>query len=157
MDDLRNDAKLNPYRFAYRLSDFTFEFFPYVQDPNVFLSTRNGCCQDYAILGSYVLNQHNYTTRLIRVVLVGGEAHDVCYVTQSKGYLDYNLRASGSPVQKSGRTLREIATKVSASFKEDWTSASEFTYTYAEDVKRLTLTVVKTDPPSEDPDLKERP
>ncbi len=152
VDDLLTEPNITPRRFANHFDDFTFQTFPYVQDPAVFLGTKNGCCQDYAILGAYVLGRRNFETHMIRVVLVGGEAHDVCYVTQPGTYLDYNLRSYFVNTKRSGRRIREIATKVAASFDENWTSASEFTYTYADDMKRLTVTVVKTDPPSEDPD-----
>jgi hypothetical protein len=155
VNDLLAQARMTPRRFANHFADFTFEAFPYVQDPDVFLKTENGCCQDYAILGSFILNHAKFETHLIRVLLVGGEAHDVCYVTQTGTYLDYNLRDFFINTKHSGRRIREIAGKVAASFDENWTSASEFTYTYAEDMKRLTLTVVKTDPPSEDPDAGE--
>jgi hypothetical protein len=42
---------------------------------------------------------------------------------------------------------------VADSFQANWTSASVYTYNYTEDIKHLTLTVVKTDPPADDPDL----
>ncbi len=155
VNDLLAETRMTPRRFANHFEDFTFQAFPYVQDPDVFLKTANGCCQDYAILGSFVLNHDKFETHLVRVLLVGGEAHDVCYVTQTGTYLDYNLRGFFVNTKHSGRRLREIAAKVAASFDENWTSASEFTYTYADDMKRLTVTVVKTDPPSEDPDAKE--
>jgi hypothetical protein len=87
------------------------------------------------------------------VVLVGRTAHDVCYVTEKKSYLDYNLRQYFINTKHSDQRIRDIATKVADSFDEDWTSASEFTYTYTEKVKHLTRTVVKTDPPSDDPDV----
>jgi hypothetical protein len=153
MDDLTHDSKMTPKRFANHFEDFTFEAFPFVEDPNVFLQTQNGCCQDYAILGAYVMGLRKYDTHIIRVLLVSGEAHDVCYVTQAKVYLDYNLRTYFTNVQRSGPRIREIASKVADSFDQNWTSASEYTYTYSEGVKHVTLTVVKTDPPAADPDL----
>jgi len=153
MNDLLSDSKLTPKRFASRFADFDFEYHLQVQNPDVFLRTQKGDCADYAILGDYVLRKEKYETRLIRVVLVGSLAHDVCYVFQVKGYLDYNNRVYFSKVQGSGRTVREIADKVADSFQANWTSASVYTYDYSEDIKHLTLTVVKTEPPAEDPDI----
>jgi hypothetical protein len=66
--------------------------------------------------------------------------------------LDYNNRAYVKNLQRSGRRLREIADKVADSFDANWTSASVYTYNYDEDIKHMKLVVVKTDPPSEDPD-----
>jgi hypothetical protein len=150
--DLLADSRLTPKRFADRFWDFDYQVFPYVQDPDVFLKSKTGNCQDYAIMADYVLKRKTYQTRLIHVVLACGSAHDVCYVTQVKGYLDYNNRIYSRNVQRSGRTVREIADQAAASFDQDWTTASVYTYDYSEDFKHLTLTVVKTDPPSEDAD-----
>ena len=152
MNDLLSDPKLTPKRFANRFEDFDFEYSVYVQNPDVFLQRQKGDCADYAILGDFVLRQKKYTTRLIRVVLVRSLAHDVCYVYQVKAYLDYNNRAFFRNLQGSSQRIREIADKVADSFQANWTSASVYTYDYAEDIKHLTLTVVKTEPPSEDPD-----
>jgi hypothetical protein len=153
MNDLLSDSKLTPKRFAGRFGDFDFEYHLQVQNPDVFLSTQKGDCADYAILGDYILKQKKYETCLIRVVLVGSLAHDVCYILQAKAYLDYNNRTYFSTLQHSGRTIREIAGRVADSFQANWTSASVYTYDYTEDIKHLTLTVVKTEPPAEDPDL----
>jgi hypothetical protein len=153
MQDLLADPKLTPKRFAGHFGDFDFEYGLRVQAPDVFLSRKKGDCADYAILGDYVLRQKKYTTRLIRVVLVGSLAHDVCYVFQVKAYLDYNNRTYFKTLESSGRTIREIADEVADSFQANWTSASVYTYDYTEDVKHLTLTVVKTEPSAEDPDL----
>ena len=153
MNDLLSDPKLTPKRYAGRFEDFDFEYNVAVQNPDVFLRRQKGDCADYAILGDYVLKQKKYTTRLIRVVLVGSLAHDVCYVYQVKAYLDYNNRAYFSTLQRSGRSIREIADKVADSFQANWTSASVYTYDYTEDLKHLTLTVVKTEPPAQDPDV----
>jgi hypothetical protein len=152
MNDLTSDPKMTPKRFAGHFEDFDFEYNVAVQNPDVFLRRQKGDCADYAILGDFVLKQKKYTTRLIRVVLVGSLAHDVCYVYQVKAYLDYNNRAYFTTLQRSGRTIREIADKVADSFQANWTSASVYTYDYTEDLKHLTLTVVKTEPPAQDPD-----
>ena len=150
--DLLAEAKLNPHRFANHFENFDYEYADGVQPGDVFLSRGKGDCDDYAILADYVLGRRGFTTRLIHVNLVGRAAHDICDVAQAKGYLDYNLRSYFRNVQGSGRTLREIADKVADSFDANWTSISVYTYTYDEDVKHLTMTVVKTEPPSADPD-----
>jgi hypothetical protein len=152
LDELLTASPMTPRRFANYFEDFKYMEFVEVQDPEVFLSTETGNCQDYAILGDYVLGRRGYETHLVHVRMVGQIAHDVCYVTQSKAFLDYNLREYYHNLESSGPTVREVASKVAEMFKSNWTSASEFTYTYDEGVKHMTFTVVKTDPPSEDPD-----
>jgi hypothetical protein len=154
LEDLLADAKMTPKRFANKFEDFDFEYHADVQPVEQFLRTQRGDCDDYAILADYVLKRRNYETMLIRVVLVGtnADAHDVCYVSQVKSYLDYNLRAYFKNMQRSNQRLRDIANRVADSFDSNWTSVSLYTYTYDEDVKHLKLTVVKTDPPAEDAD-----
>jgi hypothetical protein len=159
LNDLLADGKLTPKRFANRFEDFDFEYHPEVQPPDQFIARQKGDCDDYAILADYVLKRRNYETFLIRVVLVGtnGDAHDVCYVTQVKAYLDYNLRDCFINLQRSGKRLRQIADKVADSFDSNWTSAAIYTYDYNEDIKHMKLVVVKTDPPSEDLDARPQP
>jgi hypothetical protein len=154
VQELLADTKLTPKRFANLFADFAFELHPFdVQDPDQFLSSRSGDCIDYAVLADYVLKPRGYETRLIRVEMVGANmGHAVCYVTESRAYLDYNNRKYSINLERSGRTIREIATKVADSFEANWTFASEFTYDYKEAVKRSVFTVVKTDPPASDPD-----
>jgi Transglutaminase-like domain len=152
--DLLSDLEMNPKRFAGYFTDFDFDLHPFdVQDPEVFLETRKGDCIDYAVMADYVLKRDGYATRLIRVEMIGKNmGHAVCFVTQSAAYLDYNNRKYFIKLAKSGPRLRDIATKVAESFDANWTFASEFTYTYKEDVKHAVMTVVKTDPPDTDPD-----
>jgi hypothetical protein len=150
--DLVTDARLTPKRFAANFEAFEYEFHPEVQPADVFLSTRRGDCDDYAILADYVLKRKNYVTRLVRISLVGRVAHDVCYVVESKAYLDYNNRKYSSTLEGSGRRLRQIANEVADSFEANWTTASEYTYDYNTEKKHLGVTVVKTDPPARDPD-----
>jgi len=152
LTDLLNDQKMTPKRFANYFGDFDFEAHDYVQDPNAFLSARAGDCQDYATLADYVLARRGYHTRLIHIRLVGRIAHAVCYVTESRGYLDYNDRVYFINLQKCGPRIRAIADKVAESFEGNWTSASEFTYDLAADRKHFGRTVVKTDPPEQDAD-----
>ncbi len=150
--ELLGDAKLTPKRFAAQFETFEYEFHPEVQSPDVFLSSRRGDCDDYAILADYVLKRKDFGTRLVRVSLVGRIAHDVCYVVQSKAYLDYNNRKYASTLESSGRRLRQIAKKVADSFEANWTSASEYSYDYNSEKKIIGLTVVKTAPAAQDPD-----
>ena len=156
--ELLNDTKMTPKRFASLFEDFKFELHMLdVQNPDEFLATRRGDCIDYAVLADQVLKRRGYETRLIRVVMVGKDmGHAVCYVTESRAYLDYN-RKYVLNLERSGRTLREIATKVADSFDANWTFASEFAFDYETYVKRILLTVVKTDAPATDPDLARSP
>lgn len=150
--DLMAEQKVTAHRFANHFGDFAFEYGDRVQPADVFLSREKGDCDDYAILGDYVLSRKGFATHLIHVHLVGRGAHDICYVVQEGCYLDYNLRLYFRNTQHSGRSLREIANRVADSFNANWTTVSVYTYTYQEDVKHLTMTVVKTEPPSDDPD-----
>lgn len=150
--DLLMDPKLTPKRFAAYFEDFSYEYGAEVLPAEVFLERRRGDCDDYAILADYVLKRKGFATRLIHIRMVGRVAHAVCYVNQSGAYLDFNNRKYMLNLKRCGRTIREIATKVSESFEANWTSASEFTFDYGEDRKQFGATVVKTDPPSMDPD-----
>ncbi len=153
LDDLLNDPKMTPKRFANYFEDFAYEYDGAVQPPDVFLASRSGDCDDYAVLAGYVLKHKGYDTRLIHVRMVGRVAHAVCYVIESHAYVDYNNRRYFLNLEHCGATLREIATKVADSFEANWTSASEFTYDYQEEKKHFGATVVKTDPPAKDPDF----
>ena len=150
--ELLDDKALTPKRFASHFAEFDYEFGADVLPADVFLTRRKGDCDDYAVLAGHVLRHHGQTPRLIHVRMVGRVAHAVCYVTEAKAYLDYNNRKYAINVERSGASLRQIATQVAESFKANWTSVSEFTYTYEEDRKRFGVTVVKTDSPASDPD-----
>lgn len=151
LDELQKDTKLTPKRFASHFTDFKYVYHADVQKPEVFLATRAGDCDDYAILADLVLKPKGFTTHLVSVRMPGQVAHVVCYVTQEKGYLDYNNREYIIKTQRCAPSLRAIAGKVAKSLDANWTSASEFTY--GAGVKRLVNTVVKTDPPERDPPL----
>jgi hypothetical protein len=150
--ELLTDPGLTPRRFAAKFEHFIYEFAPEVQVPEIFLQRERGDCDDYAILADHVLKKRGYVTRIIHIRLVGRVAHAVCYVEESKAFLDFNNRKYFMNLERSGRSLREIATEVADSFKANWTSASEFTYDYREGKKNFTRTVVKTDPPGQDSD-----
>lgn len=155
LSDLLNDTKMTPKRFAGLFADFKFDLHPFdVQNPDQFLATRRGDCIDYAVLADYVLKRKGYGTRLIRVEMVGlNMGHAVCYVTESRAYLDYNNRVYTFKLESSGPTIREIADSVADSFDANWTFAQEFTLdSYKTYAKRAVFTVVKTDPPAADSD-----
>jgi len=154
MDDLLQDRKMNAKRFANHFEDFKFDYHPFdVQSPKQFLITRRGDCIDYAVLADHVLSHHGIPTRLIRVEMVGkNTGHAVCYVTEDRAYLDYNNRKYFFVLQRSGPTIREIATTVARSLDANWTFAQEFSFDYESFIKRALATVVKTDPPELDAD-----
>lgn len=151
LSQLQQDRRLTPKRFANYFADFGYDFSVAVQPAEIFLAREKGDCDDYAVLADYVLNPRGCGTRLIHVRLVGQVPHAVCYVGQAKAYLDYNNRDVFFTLARSGPSLREIATKVAASFEANWTSATEFTYSYRTREKYWGATVVKTDSPAEDP------
>jgi Transglutaminase-like domain len=154
LDELSNDPKMSPKRFATFFENFHFETHVFdVQSPRQFLASRRGTCIDYAALADHVLRQKGFTTRLVRVELVGkSTGHAVCYVEENRAYLDYNNRKYVMKLERSGPTLREIASSVADSFDANWTFAQEFTFSYQTFEKRARYTVVKTQPPATDPD-----
>lgn len=152
--DLESDPALTPKQFAGLFEHFAYDYSPLVLPPDEFLRDRSGDCDDYAILADHVLRRKGFKTRLVRVVLVGTNiGHSVCYVTENKAYLDYNNRKYFINLARSGDSLRSIATKVADSLERNWTSATEYTYTYDEGIKHFVTTVVKKDPPDRDADL----
>jgi len=151
--ELEVAPELTPRQFANLFENFRYGYSPYVQPVEDFLNDRDGDCDDYAILAGHVLSQKGYTTRIVRVVLAGSDiAHAICYVTENKAYLDYNNRKYSITLERAGPTLRQIATKVADSFEKNWTSATEYTFSYASYRKVTRYTVVKTDPAERDPD-----
>jgi hypothetical protein len=152
LSELLDDPGMTPKRFAGLFEDFEYLYGVEILAPEVFLRRRRGDCDDHAVLADYVLRQKGYGTRLVHVRMVGRVAHEVCYVTESGAYIDYNDRRYFLNLQRCGRSIRQIAAKVAASFAGNWTSASEFTYNQQERRKHFSVTVVKTDPPSSDPD-----
>lgn len=153
LQELEAEPGLTPGRFADLFEEFAYDYHPYVQAPETFLRARAGDCDDYAILAHHVLGLHGYRTRLIRVELVGSAVnHVVCYVMEKRAYLDFNNRRYFLNLERSRPTIRDIANKVADSFDKNWTTATEYTYTYAHPRQRAVCTVVKTDPPDRDPD-----
>lgn len=149
LSELLRDPQMTPKRFASHFEDFAYEFHPEIQEPEVFLENRRGDCDDYAVTADLVLARKNFGTRLVQIRLAGRVDHAVCYVTESRAYLDYNNRRVFFTLARSGPTLREIATKVAGSLESNWTSAFEFTY--QDRNKKVVAVVVKTDPPANDP------
>jgi hypothetical protein len=151
LDELERVPKLTPKKFASYFETFHYRLYHDVQPANQFLLNRRGDCDDYAVLADHVLPTHGYETRLVHVRLAGMVAHAVCYVTEQNAYLDYNNRAVFFRLTKSKPSLRSIADKVASSLNANWTSASEFIYTYESGRKIITATVVRTDDPDKDP------
>ena len=150
---LLDDPKMNAKRFANCFADFRYEFHSEIQPVDYFLGSQRGDCDDYAILAAHILSRRSYHTRLVRIELVGTNiSHVVCYVTEQKAYLDYNNRRVYFNLERSKPTLRAIAEKVADSFEKNWTSATEYTYSYANPRQRTVWTVVKTEPAELDPD-----
>ncbi|MCD6051395.1 MAG: hypothetical protein K0Q55_2799 [Verrucomicrobia bacterium] len=143
LEELLNAEKMTPRKFAGYFKDFEYKFHAEIQPTKVFLETRNGDCDDYALLADMVLRKHGFTTRLISIRMPGLLTHVVCYVVEEKVYLDFNNRVYLSRTEKADPDLREIAQKVARSFEANWTSVSEFTY--RDGVKELVQTISKTD------------
>ncbi len=143
LEELLNAEKMTPRKFAGYFKDFEYKFHADIQPTKVFLETRNGDCDDYALLADVVLRKHGFTTRLISIRMPGLLTHVVCYVVEEKVYLDFNNRVYLSRTEKADPDLREIAQKVARSFEANWTSVSEFTY--RDGVKELVQTISKTD------------
>jgi hypothetical protein len=140
LEEIRNASDLTPQKFASFFRDFEFRFRSEVQEPQVFLATESGDCDDYAILAAMILRERGYTPRLI-TVRMPNLVHVVCYIEETKSYLDYNNRNYFLRTVSCGNTLEEIAKKVAKASKLRWTSVSEFTYDAG--VKRLVRTVVE--------------
>lgn len=126
-EELVNDPHLTPERLVAQFADFKFRLSERVQKPEEFLARKAGDCDDFATLAAEVLRRKGYRTRLI-VVHLAQDTHVVCYVSEIKGYLDYNCRHQPHPVVASDGSLTDVGQKVAASFRSAWRSASEFTY-----------------------------
>jgi hypothetical protein len=127
LEELRARPSLTPEQFAANFRNFEFVFHAEIQNPDVFLSTRSGDCDDYATLAATVLKEKGYTPRLV-AIRMPGIVHVVCYIEEIHSYLDYNQRHRHSPLVKSSDSIAEIARKVAKSFGTPWSSASEFTF-----------------------------
>jgi len=153
LQDLTAEPDLSPKRFASLFAEFDFESSPVIRPPEQFLGERRGDCDDYAVVADLVLAKRGYRTRCIQVKFAGDNVgHAVCYVAENKAYLDFNNRKFFLTLERSGQTIREVAERIAASFELEWTTAAEFVYNYETMRKKLTVVVVKTDPPDRDPD-----
>ena len=123
-EKLQRHPDLTPRRFARLFSAFKYQYHAARQAPEVFLATRTGDCDDYARLAAKVLRQHGYTTKLV-LVRLPEEAHMVCYVAETRSYLDYNNRQYLIPTVSANDSLTEIAAKVARSFDSPWISVAE--------------------------------
>jgi hypothetical protein len=112
-----------------------------VQDHGIFVASKSGDCDDYATLAADVLSKAGYTPRLI-AVRMKGETHVVCYIEETKSYLDYNCRKDQEKLVPCSTVLTDIARYVAASFSKDWVATYEFTYSKKEKVKRLVNQIV---------------
>jgi hypothetical protein len=137
--ELRSMPNLTPDRFMQLFSDFEFKFHEEVQDHETFLSTMSGDCDDFSTLAADVLSRHGYTPRLI-AVRMKGETHVVCYIAETRSYLDYNFRKEKKPLISSPGSLTDVARKVAQSFNRDWIATYEFTFRAG--VKRLVDNIV---------------
>jgi hypothetical protein len=140
IEELRNDTKLTPSRFARYFADFEYQRRAAVQTPAAFLKNRNGDCDDYAILAAFVLKEKGYTPRLVTIRLPD-DNHVVCYIEETKCYLDYNNRGYLMRTVSCGGSLEEIARKVARSMDSSWKSATEFAYV-GDNMKQFLKTVI---------------
>jgi len=151
LGELQHTRNLTPKKFANFFELFDFELHKEVQPAHEFLMRKRGDCDDYAVLADLILPAHGYETRLVHVRLAGQIAHAVCFITEDRVYLDFNNRNVFFSVARSSADLRTIADKVARSLDANWTSASEFVFSYESDHKVVTATVVRTADPSLDP------
>ena len=137
VEQLQTEPGLTPEKFAAYFSDFEFVYRTDVQEPARFLRSRAGDCDDYSVLAAMVLKQKGYTPRLV-AVRMPGLVHVVCYIEETRSYLDYNYRDSNRTIPCLG-DLEAIAASVAKSYRSGWSSASEFTFERG--AKRLVKTV----------------
>lgn len=127
LEELQRDASLTPDRLAARFASFKFELRAEVQPPQQFLARRAGDCDDFATLAADVLRAKGYTPHLIEVRMPG-YLHAVCYIEETRSYLDFNVRAASRPSVPCDGSLADIARKVARSFNTEWTEVSEFSW-----------------------------
>jgi hypothetical protein len=140
LEEIRQTPNLTPQKFAALFSSFAYQFRAEVQDPRAFLATETGDCDDYATLAAMVLREKGYTPRLI-TVRMPNLVHVVCYIEETKSYLDYDNRSYFSRTVSCGNSIEEIARKVARANGRNWTSASEFSF--EDGMKRLIATVTE--------------
>ena len=141
MKELNEIPDLTPEKFARYFADFEYQFHAEVQDEADFLSSQSGDCDDYATVAAEILKKNGYTTQLI-AVRMKGETHVVCYINETKSYLDYNARKEANPTVSCENSITEIAIRVARSFDRAWIATYEFTYNPIERVKRLVQRII---------------
>jgi hypothetical protein len=139
MNEMRNAPSLTPEQFARYFSDFEFKFHEEVQTPEVFLKSKSGDCDDFGTVAAELLARRGYTPRLI-AVRMKGETHVICYIKETKSYLDYNCRKDKNPLVPCSERITDIAQKVAESFGRDWIATYEFSY--EDKTKRLVDNIV---------------
>src|SRR5437764_1378051 len=107
VEDLEKVPHLTPEKFAGYFADFEFKFHEEVQDYNTFLGTKSGDCDDYATVATEVLSHYGYTPRMI-AIRMKGETHVICYISEVKGYLDYNCRKDLQKIVPCGPKINDI-------------------------------------------------
>ena len=127
IEELQNDPHLTPERLAAKFSQFKFELRAEVQPPRKFLERRAGDCDDFATLAADVLRVRGYTPHLVEVRMPG-YLHAVCYVEETRSYLDFNRRSSFRRAVPCAGTLADIGARVARSFGTEWTEVSEFAW-----------------------------
>ena len=133
--ELRDDVAMTPEKLLHRFADFKFKLGEEIQAVDSFLAAKAGDCDDFATLAASVLVEKGYTPKLI-AVFMEREVHVVCYIVETKCYLDYNNRKHVTGGVTSDGTLADIAQKVASSFRAPWSCASEFSFKQG---KRKTL------------------
>jgi hypothetical protein len=139
LQEIESTPNLTPQRFARFFSGFEFRFHAEIQSTETFLASESGDCDDYAILAARVLKAKGFTPHLI-AVRMPKLVHVVCYIEETKSYLDYNRRSDPSRMVASRGEIAEIAGSVAKSYGAKWTSASEFSFESG--VKRLVQTIL---------------
>lgn len=153
--ELRKDPELTPKKLMSEVREFQFKFGGKLKNPDEFLLSRSGDCDDFAVMADLALRPKGYDTRLVGIQMPGA-AHIVCYVIDDRVYLDYNNRIYFMNLIRCDASIRAVATKVAKSFRANWTTASEYVYQGNQQLRAI-ATVVKTEPPHNDPAFGERP
>lgn len=137
-------------------SAINFAFVPAAQNYEV-LDTASPVCEffqavmpyDYMVLADSVLSGKGYPSRLLLVCMPGIPSEDVCYVTAQNSFIYYDTTNLAFGLESSGSAIRQIANTLSTSLGQNWTSASEFSYSNG--VSSILATVVEAEPASSDP------
>ena len=130
-------------------STINLAFVPAAQKYEV-INTTHPTCEfyqvvmpyDYMVLADAVLSNQGYTNRLVLVRMPGISSADVCYVAPQSSFLYYDTTNCAFALEPSGSTIRQIANTLSSWLGQNWTSASEFSY--SKGVSTLLATVVET-------------